>query len=53
MKKMQLDDGLKGTIYIRPNPSKPKPFNQISNDTTILKQLVAAESNPLMLNVYV
>ncbi|KAF8751489.1 multicopper oxidase family [Rhizoctonia solani] len=32
--KMQLDDGLKGTIYIRPDPKKPKPFNQISNDTT-------------------
>ncbi|KAF8605705.1 laccase [Ceratobasidium sp. AG-I] len=50
--KMQLDDGLKGTIYIRPNPSKPKPFSQISNDTTVLKQLAAAESSPLMLNVY-
>ncbi|EUC55163.1 multicopper oxidase, partial [Rhizoctonia solani AG-3 Rhs1AP] len=24
--KMQLDDGLKGSIYIRPNPNKPKPF---------------------------
>ncbi|KAF8729383.1 multicopper oxidase family, partial [Rhizoctonia solani] len=50
--KMQLDDGLKGTIYIRPDPKKPKPFNQISNDTTVLNQLKNAEINPLMLNVY-
>ena len=50
---MQLDDGLEGTIYIRPNPSKPKPFSQISSNPAVLKQLVAAESNPLMLNVYV
>lgn len=49
--KMQLDDGLKGTLYIRPNSSKPKPFNQISNDTTVLTQLTTAEANPLMLNV--
>ncbi|ELU39341.1 conidial pigment biosynthesis oxidase Arb2/brown2 [Rhizoctonia solani AG-1 IA] len=41
-----------GTIYIRPDPSKPKPFNQISNDTTILGQLKNAELNPLMLNIY-
>ncbi|ELU36441.1 laccase-1 [Rhizoctonia solani AG-1 IA] len=51
-RKMQLDDGLKGTIYIRPDPKKPKPFNQISNDTTVLNQLKNAEINPLMLNVY-
>ncbi|CAE6471189.1 unnamed protein product [Rhizoctonia solani] len=50
--KMQLDDGLKGTIYIRPNPNKPKPFNQISNSTAVLKKLRAAEEDPFMLNVY-
>ncbi|KAJ1302187.1 hypothetical protein OPQ81_001014 [Rhizoctonia solani] len=50
--KMQLDDGLKGTIYIRPNPNKPKPFNQISNNTAVLKKLRNAEANPFMLNVY-
>ncbi|CAE7108788.1 unnamed protein product, partial [Rhizoctonia solani] len=50
--KMQLDDGLKGTIYIRPGSSRSKPFSQISNDTTVLKQLETAEVNPLMLNVY-
>ncbi|KEP48467.1 multicopper oxidase [Rhizoctonia solani 123E] len=50
--KMQIDDGLKGTIYIRPDSSNPKPFNQISNDTTVLQQLEAAEINPLILNIY-
>ncbi|CEL63522.1 Laccase-1 OS=Emericella nidulans (strain FGSC A4 / ATCC 38163 / CBS 112,46 / NRRL 194 / M139) GN=yA PE=2 SV=3 [Rhizoctonia solani AG-1 IB] len=52
LQKMQLDDGLKGTIFIRPDPSKPKPFNQISNDTTVLEQLETAELSPLMLNIY-
>ncbi|KAG9122926.1 hypothetical protein FRC07_000496 [Ceratobasidium sp. 392] len=50
--KMQLDDGLKGTIYIRPDPNKSKPFNQISNDTTVLTQLKNAEVNGNLLNVY-
>ncbi|KDN48350.1 hypothetical protein RSAG8_02942, partial [Rhizoctonia solani AG-8 WAC10335] len=50
--KMQLDDGLKGTIYIRPNPNKPKPFNQISNNTEVLKKLKHAEINPFTLNVF-
>ena len=48
---MQLDDGLKGTLYIRPSSSRANPFNQISTDTTVLEQLKAAEINPLMLNV--
>ncbi|KAJ1308206.1 hypothetical protein OPQ81_003921 [Rhizoctonia solani] len=50
--KMQLDDGLKGTIYIRPNPNKPKPFNQISTDAAVIEKLKQAENNALMLNVY-
>ncbi|KEP48723.1 multicopper oxidase [Rhizoctonia solani 123E] len=50
--KMQLDDGLKGTIYIRPKPNKPKPFNQISNKTEVLKKLRDAEKNPFTLNVF-
>ncbi|CAE6491312.1 unnamed protein product [Rhizoctonia solani] len=50
--KMQLDDGLKGTICVRPSSSRTKPFNQISNDTTVLTQLKAAEINPLMYNIY-
>ncbi|KAG8734583.1 hypothetical protein FRC11_003901, partial [Ceratobasidium sp. 423] len=50
--KMQLDDGLKGTIYIRPNPNKAKPFDQISTDTAVIEKLKQAENNALMLNVY-
>ncbi|KAF8674894.1 multicopper oxidase family [Rhizoctonia solani] len=50
--KMQLDDGLKGTLYIRPNPNKPKPFNQISNSTSTLKKLRDAEMNAFLLNVF-
>ncbi|KAG9083142.1 hypothetical protein FRC06_004683 [Ceratobasidium sp. 370] len=50
--KMQLDDGLKGTIFIRPNANKPKPFNQISNDTAVLTKLKNAELNANLLNVY-
>ncbi|QRW02683.1 Multicopper oxidase [Ceratobasidium sp. AG-Ba] len=50
--KSQLDDGLKGTIYIRPKLTRPRPFTQITNDTTALKQLLLAENRPLPLNVY-
>ncbi|CAE6480086.1 unnamed protein product [Rhizoctonia solani] len=50
--KMQLDDGLKGTIYIRPNPNKAKPFYQISNDPTVIEKLKQAENDALLLNVY-
>ena len=48
---MQLDDGLKGSIYIRPNPNKPKPFDQISTDATVIAKLKQAENNALLLNV--
>ncbi|KAG8746638.1 hypothetical protein FRC10_004241 [Ceratobasidium sp. 414] len=50
--KMQLDDGLKGTIYIRPSASRQKPFNQISNDTSVLTVLKNAELAANLLNVY-
>ncbi|CAE7229908.1 unnamed protein product [Rhizoctonia solani] len=50
--KMQLDDGLKASIYIRPNPNKPKPFDQISTDATVVEKLKQAETNALMLNVF-
>ncbi|ELU36838.1 L-ascorbate oxidase, putative [Rhizoctonia solani AG-1 IA] len=48
--KMQLDDGLKGTLYIRPNPNKPKPFNQISNSTSTLKNTGWPNGSVPMLN---
>ncbi|KAF8681336.1 multicopper oxidase family [Rhizoctonia solani] len=50
--KMQLDDGLKGTIYIRPRPNKPRPFSQISTNAAVLEKLKQAENNALLLNVY-
>ncbi|QRV81877.1 Multicopper oxidase [Ceratobasidium sp. AG-Ba] len=50
--KMQLDDGLKGTLYIRPKAGKPKPFSQISTDKAVLKTLNNAELNANLLNVY-
>ncbi|KAG8750576.1 hypothetical protein FRC12_012825 [Ceratobasidium sp. 428] len=50
--KMQLDDGLKGTIFINPNPNTPKPFSQISTDTAVLEKLKAAELSGNLLNVY-
>ncbi|KAL5637280.1 hypothetical protein ACGC1H_001054 [Rhizoctonia solani] len=50
--KMQLDDGLKGSIFIRPNPNKPKPFSQVSTDAAVIEKLKQAENNPLMLNVF-
>ncbi|CAE7122153.1 unnamed protein product [Rhizoctonia solani] len=50
--KMQLDDGLKGSIYIRPNPKKPKPFSQISNNAAVVEKLKQAEINALILNVF-
>ncbi|QRV77409.1 Multicopper oxidase [Ceratobasidium sp. AG-Ba] len=52
IQKTQLDDGLKGTIYIRPNPNKPKPFGQITNDTAALNTLKTLENNGHLLNVY-
>ncbi|CAE6408440.1 unnamed protein product [Rhizoctonia solani] len=48
---MQLDDGLKGSIYIRLNANKPKPFDQISTNAAVIKKLKQAENNALMLNV--
>ncbi|KAJ1305556.1 hypothetical protein OPQ81_000558 [Rhizoctonia solani] len=39
-------------IYIRPNPRKDKPFDQVSADEVLIKKLKWAENNALMLNVY-
>lgn len=50
--KMQLDDGLKGTLYIRPKADKAKPFSQISTDSSVLTTLNNAEINANILNVY-
>ncbi|KAF8596637.1 laccase [Ceratobasidium sp. AG-I] len=50
--KMQMDDGLKGTIFIRAKDSRPHPFKQISNNTDTVNLLKKAANNALMFNVY-
>jgi hypothetical protein len=47
---MQVDDGLKGTIFIRPKPGRPNPFNQISKNPDTIKILEKAANNALMFN---
>jgi len=39
------DDGLVMPIYIRPSPSRDRPFSQISTDPTDLDDMLAAEQN--------
>ncbi|KAH7320477.1 laccase [Rhizoctonia solani] len=50
--KMQMDDGLKGTIFIRPKSTRLNPFNQISNNSDTIKQLEKAANDALMFNIY-
>ncbi|KAG8716046.1 hypothetical protein FRC08_009906 [Ceratobasidium sp. 394] len=49
---MKLASSPEGYIFIRPNSTKPKPFNQLSNDTAVLSKLKAAELNAHLLSVY-
>ncbi|KAL1901815.1 hypothetical protein Sste5346_001518 [Sporothrix stenoceras] len=48
----QLDDGLFGAIVIRPAPGRAKPFSLISNDSSDVSAMEAAEaaSRPLVLS---
>jgi len=39
------DDGLVMPIYIRPSPSRDRPFAQVSTDPIDLEQMLAAEQN--------
>ena len=48
---MQMDDGLKGTIFIRAKDSRPHPFKQISNNTDTVNLLKKAANKALMFNV--
>ncbi|KAF8674944.1 multicopper oxidase family [Rhizoctonia solani] len=50
--KMQMDDGLKGTIFIRPRPTRANPFKQISTNPDTIKRLEKAANNALMFNTY-
>jgi hypothetical protein len=47
---MQMDDGLKGTIFIRPKPTRENPFKQISTNPDTLRRLEKAANNALMFN---
>ncbi|KAF8759975.1 multicopper oxidase family [Rhizoctonia solani] len=49
---MQMDDGLKGTIFIRPRPTRANPFKQISTNPDTIKRLEKAANNALMFNTY-
>lgn len=48
---MQMDDGLKGTIFIRAKDSRPHPFGQISANPDTVALLKRAANNALMFNV--
>ncbi|KAG9082264.1 hypothetical protein FS749_006988, partial [Ceratobasidium sp. UAMH 11750] len=48
--KMQMDDGLKGTIFIRAKEGRPNPFSLISRNPDTIKLLEKAANNALMFN---
>ncbi|KAG9122061.1 hypothetical protein FRC07_001717 [Ceratobasidium sp. 392] len=50
--KMQMDDGLKGTLFIRPKKDRPNPFSLISRNPKTLARLEKAANNALMFNLY-
>jgi hypothetical protein len=47
---MQMDDGLKGTLFIRPKANRPHPFNQISANPDTIKKLQKAANDALLFN---
>ncbi|KAG8704109.1 hypothetical protein FRC08_002443 [Ceratobasidium sp. 394] len=50
--KMQMDDGLKGTIFIRAKKGRPNPFSLISRNPDTIELLEKAANNALMFNAY-
>lgn len=50
---MQKDDGLKGTLFIRPKPTRETPFSQISANPDTLRVLERAANNALLFNAWV
>lgn len=50
---MQMDDGLKGTIFIRAKDSRPHPFEQISKNLGTVQLLKKAANNALLFNTSV
>ncbi|KAF8597298.1 laccase [Ceratobasidium sp. AG-I] len=49
---LQVDDGLRGDIYLRPKASRVNPFSLISNNAADIAAMKAAERNPYKLFVY-
>lgn len=49
---LQVDDGLRGDIYLRPKADRVNPFSLISGDTADIAAMKVAERNPLKLFVY-
>ncbi|CAE6414622.1 unnamed protein product [Rhizoctonia solani] len=49
---LQVDDGLRGDIYLRPKPGRENPFSLISSDAANIAAMKAAEQTPHKLFVY-
>ncbi|GAB1522214.1 hypothetical protein RhiTH_005326 [Rhizoctonia solani] len=49
---LQVDDGLRGDIYLRPKPGRQNPFSLISSNSADIAAMKAAEQNPHKLFIY-
>ncbi|KAG8742406.1 hypothetical protein FRC10_001540 [Ceratobasidium sp. 414] len=49
---LQVDDGLRGDIYLRPKADRASPFSLISSDAADIAAMKAAEKNPNRLFIY-
>ncbi|QRV81435.1 Multicopper oxidase [Ceratobasidium sp. AG-Ba] len=49
---IQVDDGLRGDIYIRPKADRANPFGYISSNSADISAMKAAEKNPFKLFIY-
>ena len=49
---LQVDDGLRGDIYLRPKPGRENPFSLISSNAADIAAMKAAEQNPHKLFIY-
>jgi FtsP/CotA-like multicopper oxidase with cupredoxin domain len=49
---LQVDDGLRGDIYLRPKPDRVNPFSLISSNAADIAAMKVAERNPFKLFVY-
>ncbi|KAG8700117.1 hypothetical protein FRC08_004918 [Ceratobasidium sp. 394] len=49
---LQVDDGLRGDIYLHPKPDRASPFGLISSNVADIAAMKAAEKNPNRLFIY-